>query len=35
MVDFLQASFPWTAMGMAVAITIAYLSSKQEKQDDK
>lgn len=33
MVDFLQAAFPWIAIGIAVAIGITYMSSKQKKVD--
>lgn len=35
MVDFAKAAFPWVAGGIAIAIILAYGSSKQKKQDDK
>ncbi|MDP4182000.1 MAG: hypothetical protein Q8942_13030 [Bacillota bacterium] len=35
MVDFLQAAFPWIAMGIAIAIAITYMSSKQKRQVSK
>lgn len=31
MVDFFQASFPWIAIGIAVAIALAYINSKLKK----
>lgn len=31
MMDFLQAAFPWVAMGIVVAIYIAFISLKQKK----
>lgn len=33
--DFLNAVFPWVALGIAVAIILTYMNSKRKKQEDK
>lgn len=30
MLDFFRAALPWVAMGLAVAISITYMSSKKK-----
>lgn len=32
MADFLNAAFPWIAIGLAVAIIVSYMRSKDSKQ---
>jgi len=35
MTDFANAAFPWIAMGVAVAISLAYFNSKEKMKDNK
>jgi hypothetical protein len=35
MADFVNAAFPWIAMGFAVAIVLTYRNSKEKMQDNK
>lgn len=33
--EFLNAAFPWVALGIATAVALTYIESKKKKQDNK
>ena len=35
MADFASTAFPWIALGIAVAIILSYMNSKEKRQDNK